>query len=108
MNPHDFQHVALNYTFYIFYILYFVIAFGLNDNAPQYLSWISAVFLVYLSTFLILRFNPWRNTKFTEFDKTVAYNAGLQLLLSTIIAQSLITYLKGFDRNNLFVKKTMT
>ena len=109
MNTHDFQRVALDYTFYVFYILYFVIAFGINDRAPQYLSWISNAFLVYLSMFLVIRFNPWRTTKFTEFDKTVAYNAGLQLLLSTVIVQSLVTYLKGFERVKhfkRFVKKS--
>jgi len=105
MNTHDIQRIALNYTFYVFYILYFVIAFGLNDRAPQYLSWISNAFLVYLSVFLVIRFNPWRTTKFTEFDKTVAYYAGIQLLLSTVIVQSLITYLKGFERVKRFVKK---
>jgi hypothetical protein len=105
MNIHDFQRIALNYIFYVFYILYFVVAFGVNDRAPQYLSWMSNAFLVYLSTFLMIRFNPWRVTKFTEFDKTIAYNAGIQLFISTIIVQSLITYLKGFERVKRIIKK---
>ena len=94
MTIEDLQRVALNYAFFVFYSLYFVIAFGLNDNAPIYLSWLNNGFTLYFSIFLILRFNPWRVTKFTEFDRTIAYYAGIQLLLSTVIVQSLTAYVK--------------
>ena len=90
----DFQRIALNYAFFVFYALYFVIAFGLNDNAPIYLTWLNNGFTLYFSIFLIYRFNPWRTIKFTEFDRTIAYYAGIQLLLSTVIVQSLIAYVK--------------
>ncbi len=97
----DLQHIALNFAFFIFYALYFVIAFGLNDNAPTYLSWLNNGFTMYFSLFLIWRFNPWRTVKYTEFDRTIAYYAGVQLLLSAVIVQSLTAYVKlkgkGFD-----------
>jgi hypothetical protein len=89
----NFQRIALNYTFYIFYLLYFLIAFSLNDNASTYILWINNGFTLYFSLFLILRFNPWRTTKYTDFDRTIAYYAGIQLLLSAVIVQTLTTFL---------------
>lgn len=94
MTLEELQRVALNYAFYIFYILYFVITFGLNDNAPTYLSWLNNGFVLYFSLFLIYRFNPWRVVKFTDFDRTVAYYAGIQLLLSAVIVEMLTAYIK--------------
>ena len=93
MISENMQRIALNYAFYIFYILYFLIAFSLNDNASTYISWVNNGFTLYFSLFLIFRYNPWRTVKYTDFDRTIAYYAGIQLLLSAIIVQSLTTYL---------------
>lgn len=87
------QRIALNYAFYLFYLLYFLIAFSLNDNASTYISWVNNGFTLYFSLFLIIRFNPWRTTKYTDFDRTIAYYAGIQLLLSAVIVQTLTAFL---------------
>jgi len=39
---------------------------------------------LYISIFLIWRFNPFRHVKFTKLDATIAFNAGV-FLLSTLV-----------------------
>lgn len=101
----NFQYSAFNYMIYVMYILYFVIAFGLNEKAVLYLTIANNITKVYIAVFLTLRFNPWRTVKFSKLDKVIAYNAGLYLLLNTVIAESLIAYLKSYEKPALKLKE---
>lgn len=94
MISHKVQENVFDFTFIIIYSLYFVIALGLSATAPKYLSFLDYYVKIYVSLFLILRFNPFRHVKFTPLDKKIAFNAGLFVLFATTsINQLLITYL---------------
>ena len=96
MISHKVQEHIFDFTFVIIYILYFLIALGLSATAPKYLSFLDYYVKIYVSLFLIWRFNPFRDVKFTSLDKKIAYNAGLFILFATTsINQILISYLKS-------------
>jgi hypothetical protein len=84
-----FQERIFDFVFYLSYLLYFLVALGLSANAPDYLSTLDYYVRIYVSLFLILRFNPFRNVEFTELDKKIAFSAGVFVLATTTLNQIL-------------------
>jgi hypothetical protein len=95
-NIHTFQERAYNIVVVITYILYFIIAFGLSERAPVYLKKLDNFIKIYISLFLIYRFNPFRRVKFTELDTKIAFGAGVFLLGTTAIDGIIKYYLYTF------------
>lgn len=91
---YDAQNTLFNYIVFISYALYFVILFGLSTNAPQYLDTLQYCIKIYISLFLIIRFNYFTNVKFNELDKKIAFSAGVFLLTTTLISQITSIYTK--------------
>jgi hypothetical protein len=91
---HRFQEVAFKYAFYMNYLLYFIIAFGLSTTAPQYLSTLDYIIKLYVSLFLIYRFNPFRKVVFTDLDRKIAFSAGIFVFATTTINKILISSLE--------------
>lgn len=81
---HRFQEKMFDIVLYLTYILYFVILFGLSVNAPRYLYILDFFFKLYISLFLIWRFNPFRSVPFTSLDKKIIFNAAVFLFIITI------------------------
>ncbi len=77
------------YGMYISYFLFFAAFTGVIAISPQYLSLLNDFIIYYISLFLIIRFNPWtskyiKHTKEnTEYERGIAYSAGIFLLLTT-------------------------
>ena len=94
MNLYLLQKHGFSVIIYLTWFLYFAILLGLSANAPQYLNDLQYYVKIYVSFFLILRFNPFRRTRFTELDASIAFSAGVFLLTTTAIDKILITYLK--------------
>jgi hypothetical protein len=96
MNLYSFQNVTFKYTKYLMYFLYVIVALGLSASAPAYLETLVYYTKIYISIFLIVRFNPFREIKMTPLDSQIAFNAGTFLLFTTLINGIL-----GFYFNNL-------
>ena len=96
---HRFQEIAFQYIFYIIYFLYFLIAFGLSTSAPKYLSILNFYIKLYVSLFLMYRFNPFRKVKFTNLDRDVTFSAGVFVFATTAINGLLISYLEQIKNN---------
>jgi hypothetical protein len=86
----------LKYTTYFIYAIYIGIAFGFNKHAETYLILLSNFVKIYISCFLIYKFNPLSKAPFTEFDREAAYKAGVLLFFNTIIAETLIAFMRRF------------
>jgi hypothetical protein len=99
------QYNAFKVITYISLFLYIVVALGLSLNAPQYLNNLQYYTKIYISLFLLYRFNPFRRVKFTNLDSTIAFSAGLFLLTTTAFGKFLETYIAGdienIGKNNL-------
>ena len=91
---HKFQTQMFDIITILSFILYFVIAIGISANAPEYLGTLQGYTKLYVSLFLIWRFNPFRRVTFTELDGKIAFSAGVFLLTTTAIEKIMITYLK--------------
>ena len=90
---HDFQTKAYSIIVYVTWVLYISMILGLSSNAPQYLDDLQYYVKMYVSLFLIIRFNPFRKVRFTELDGRIAFSAGLFLLTTTAINSIVQRYL---------------
>ena len=72
----------------ITYILYFGSFLGLlSSNTSQYITTIHSYMEIYVSLFLVYRFNPLTNNnkQFTKLDRQIAFAAGSFLLMTSTI-----------------------
>lgn len=91
------------YGIYASYLLFFLALTGVVSLSPTYMTTLETILKYYVCLFLIVRFNPLvKDEKITkaelEFDRRIAFSAGLFLLLTTAItsiAQSYLTQLTG-------------
>ena len=91
---HKFQQSVFTIITIFTWLLYIIIALGLSASAPNYLDDLQYYTKIYVSLFLLLRFNPFRQIKFTELDREIAFSAGVFLLATTAINSFLINNLK--------------
>jgi hypothetical protein len=96
MSIHKIQEQLFDFASIITYMLYFGMIFGFSLNAPHYLKFLNYYITIYISIFLILRFNPFRHVEFTSLDKKIVFTAGVFLFMTTIINTILINYLELF------------
>lgn len=87
------------------YILYGLTLFGLYKKAPSYLSTLNMVLRIYVSLFLILRFNPYVKNTFTDFDRKITYTAGIFLLLTTTLTEIFMKYIKSIQLKFIDINK---
>ena len=92
MNITKFQIKMFDYLSILLYVLYFAVVMGLSVNAPKYIEDLQYYLKIYISLFLIIRFNNFRHIEFTELDRKIAFNAGVFLFSATTLNQ-LVTYL---------------
>ena len=58
---------------------------------------------IYVALFLIIKFNPFTNkTPFTQFDRRIAFQAGVFLLSTTILNTIIMNYTDNIK--NFFTK----
>ena len=92
---HTFKFRVFTLVVYVTWILYIVIALNLSVSAPEYLNYLQSVMKIYISLFLIYRFNPFRIVKFTALDSKIAFSSGLFLLGTTAIDEILTNYISS-------------
>ena len=96
-----FQSQMFNIITFLSFVLYFVIGIGLSTNAPEYLGKLQSYTKLYISLFLVWRFNPFRRVRFNGLDARIAFSAGLFLLTTTAFEGIVTNYLKEI-RTNVF------
>ena len=81
----------------IIYFLYFciglyIVGFVKDDKASSYLNIVDTYAKLIVSLFLMYKFNMFqKNIKFTEFDRSIVFQAGF-FLFFTMIYNSLLIY----------------
>lgn len=89
---------AIDMMTYGSYVLYAIAFSGILSFNPNYLSTLETITQVYISLFLIIRFNPLvKKSTMTKLDKNMAYKAGIFLFLSsaaTSVASIFLDYIK--------------
>ena len=90
---HDVQNRAFDIFIFVSWVLYFAILFGVSVNAPSYLDNVDYYAKLYVSLFLLYRFNVFRKITFTDLDRKIAFSAGVFLFATTALNQTLTAYL---------------
>jgi FlaA1/EpsC-like NDP-sugar epimerase len=90
------QNTFFNIFIVVTYLLYGLFVFGIFKKAPQYLEVLDYYIKIYISLFLLWRFNIFRyNIHFTELDRKIVFTAGLFLFTTTAVNTILMQYLKN-------------
>jgi len=92
-NIYDVQNRAFDIFIFISWMLYFAVLLGVSVNAPSYLDNVDYYAKIYVSLFLLYRFNVFRKVTFTELDRKIAFSAGVFLFATTALNQVLTQYL---------------
>lgn len=90
---YKFQDFWFNIFIITTYALYILFAIGIVKSAPQYLETLDYYVKIYISLFLLWRFNPFAKIHFTELDRKVSFSAGIFLFTTSAVNQILIHYL---------------
>jgi hypothetical protein len=78
---------------YLSYLLYFLAYFRLFNYDSKYLEILDELTKFYVIIFLLIRFNPFRKIKFTEFDREVIFSSALFLLTTTAFNSYIENYI---------------
>lgn len=90
---HEFQEKIFTFIIILSWVLYIGIAIGLWSSPPEYFIDLQYYTKIYVSLFLLLRFNPLRTIEFTDLDRRIAFSSGIFLLGTTVINSFLEKYL---------------
>lgn len=101
------MNIRKSYTYlvYLTYFFYILIFLGIW-NQTIYLSLILDIIRVFVTLFLIIRFNPFSKHKFNDLDKKIAFHAGL-LLFSLASISAIFTNLPIVNKDIVKVMNTL-
>ena len=90
------------YGNYLSYILFITAFSGVLYISPSHLDTLATVLKYYVCIFLLIRFNPLIKitSRDTEFDRKVAFSAGVFLLLTTTATTIAKEYVSGKSPNS--------
>lgn len=84
---------AYLWTVFLLHLTYAIVLVGLVETEPAYLTTVEYYVKVYVSIFLIWRFNPYSHTgKFTEIDRRIVYSAALFILTTSVLKHVIDQY----------------
>ena len=85
------------YVLYTTWFIYFVSLIGTASFGLSYLNILREILKIYISLFLIIKFNPFQKTQsFNKFDRRVTFEAGLFLFSTTILNKLMELYQMHF------------
>jgi hypothetical protein len=90
---HEFQNRLFDIFIFVSYLTYGLLAVGITTTAPKYMSSLDSIVQIYISLFLVIRFNPFRKIIFTDLDRKICFSAGIFLFTTTTINRILSNYL---------------
>jgi len=91
-----FDELLYTFAIIILYLTYFFIAIGMFPNNPEYVTYLTYFIRLYICIMLIIRFNPFRKLKYTEFDKNLVFGAALFMLSTLIVNVDILSYIKKY------------
>jgi hypothetical protein len=86
------SNTFLKYYMYIFNGLIIATYIGIGITVPKWMTVFDYYLKIMIGLFIVYRFNPFRTIVFDEFDRRVAFSAGMILLTSTVINKLLTKF----------------
>lgn len=97
LSTSEWHHKLFIYGLYLSYFLFFIAFTGIISLSPSYLTSLETWIKYYVCFIILIRFNPFIAEKHlknnTDFDRRIAFSAGLFLLLSTSLVDIVQSYL---------------
>ena len=96
------HEIIFDSALYLSYFLYIVAYLQIGYYNPRYLDMLQLYMKYYVTLFLLIRFNPFTNSHFTEFDRKIVFSSAIFLLTTTAFNE----YAKQLDMSELvkFIK----
>jgi hypothetical protein len=91
-----YQHNLFNIFLIISWVTYAFLVFGVFTVAPEYLIRLDYYVKIYVSLFLLYRFNPFNKIEFNELDRKIAFTSGVFLFTTSTINDLLIYYVNKY------------
>ena len=88
------HHYVFDTSVFFLHVIYVAVAFGFLEKEPEYMMAIDYWVKVFMSLFLLWRFNPWVKITFSDFDRRVVFSAGMFLFTVTIVNNYLLSYVE--------------
>ena len=96
------QTLMFNIAMNVYYLLMTLTIVGLYNN-PYYVTIISDLIKLYMSCYIIWKFNPYRkNIVFTRLDMNIIYGCSVSLLFSLLVNTIVMQYfdtIRSYIRN---------
>jgi hypothetical protein len=86
-----YQEMVFDWILYLSWILYLTAYFGIlysYNGQAELLKILDTYMKYYISAFLLIRFNPFTKTQFTNFDRKVVFSSAIFLITTTALGQS--------------------
>lgn len=100
------QNILFDIALIIWFVLLGFTHFRVFESAPHYLDTVNTAIKIYISLFLLWRFNDFRKVEFTNLDKKIIFNGALYLLFSTVLVKIIVNKLAYVDADvHDFAKK---
>jgi hypothetical protein len=81
-----YQELAFDAFITLTYILTVIYIFGISSKAKGHLDMINNFIRIYITLFLIYRFNPFRkNIDFTSLDRKIVFSTGLFMFATNFL-----------------------
>lgn len=100
LSTSEWHHKLFIYGLYVSYLLFFIAFTGIVSISPNYLTSLESWIKYYVCFIILIRFNPFIAEKHlkdnTEFDRRIAFSAGIFLFLSTSLVNIVKNYM-GID-----------
>jgi hypothetical protein len=94
MDAWNLQAGAYLWSAFLVTVTYLAVLIGLVGTAPEYIETLEKYIKVYISLFLIWRFNPFTTTgKFTELDRKIVFASALTVLTTSALNSTIQYYL---------------
>ena len=75
----------------LLYIAYIVTFFGIFYINPQYIVYLSSAIRIFVCSFLIYKFHPFRQHRLEQFDGTIIFASALLLLTNMGMTEYVIS-----------------
>ena len=92
-----FHELIFHSALYLSYFLYIIAYLQIGYYNPKYLDMLQLYMKYYVTLFLLIRFNPFTNNTFNEFDRKVVFSSAIFLLTTTAFNE----YAKNLDITEL-------
>ena len=77
----------------LFALTYIAVLLGLLTTTPEYIQTLETYIKIYISLFLLIRFNPFVTIKFTELDRKIVFSSALIVLTTSVLNNTIQQYI---------------